>query len=264
MTSTEVATKEPTALVPTGALQDLLAGAGADDISIDTVKVPSGGSVAWELPSGDPSNPRIEKEFRGVVVDDYSYDALYLSSYDQDPDSGANAVWIAGQFAFADDQAVAAGVLPGESVHDQPLNQWGSAPSGKGKAISNRWSIFIVEEGQMLPVRLAVPPMSRKLWFNYKLRRFAGRPTTSDVTRFTLQRKENNSGQPYSEIVFGVGEELDPAVAAQYAQLAVDLKPLTTYRVNATQHTPQSAPTSGADALAAALDAKEITPDDPF
>ena len=41
---------------------------GLGDISFDSIKIPSGGGLAFEVPGDDPENPGIEKEICGVIL----------------------------------------------------------------------------------------------------------------------------------------------------------------------------------------------------
>lgn len=227
--TTELTTTDPTTTLELVAnASEILAGASPDDINIPTIKFPSGGSPAWQLPGESEDTPRVASELIGTVVADYAFDALYLESYDDNPDAKPEAVWIAGQLVHCSDKAIEAGVKPGLALADQPLNQFGSA--GKGKAISNRWSLFIIEQGEILPARLSVPPMSRKDWFNFRLRAFTGKPTTTRLLRFTLKSEKNSNGQPFSKLQVATVREYEPEEATAMAKFAEALRPLTTYR----------------------------------
>ena len=43
-------------------------------LSFPQIKVPGGGSLVWELPSGDPQNPNYEKYLEGVIL--FSHNSL--------------------------------------------------------------------------------------------------------------------------------------------------------------------------------------------
>jgi hypothetical protein len=60
------------------------------------VKVPSGGSTAWEDPASiDPENPDPIKELRGVIVGHRKVSRLYFTSFDErgEGDSGRPDAW---------------------------------------------------------------------------------------------------------------------------------------------------------------------------
>lgn len=228
--STELAIRDDYPIVEAGNINTLLAGASPDDITIPTVKFPSSGSTVWQIPTeGDAV--RNSEAIEGVVVDQYAFDVFYLESFDDNPDAKAQAVWVAGQFQFATDEAIAAGVIAGAPVSEQPLNEFETdLKGGKGKAISNRWTIYIVEAGEMLPIRVSVPTMSRKTWFNFQMRAFMAKPSTSFTTSLTLKSDTNGAGQPYSEMVATKTGELSDEAAKQYKALGEALAPLTAYR----------------------------------
>ena len=50
---------------------------GLGDISFDSIKIPSGGGLAFEVPGDDPENPGIEKEICGVILVPVRLGTLY-------------------------------------------------------------------------------------------------------------------------------------------------------------------------------------------
>ena len=46
------------------------------NISLDKVKIPAGGGLAFEVPGEDPDSPDSEKEIIGVIVDHYPLTAF--------------------------------------------------------------------------------------------------------------------------------------------------------------------------------------------
>jgi len=232
MTSTEVAQAQSFAIVSqeaADAFRAALEGAGPEDLDLPRIKVPGSGGTIWEVPSDDPDEPDHEKAITGVIVDHYASDVLYVDEY-----SGGNeapdAVWINGQFVSANEKAVAAGVIPGAPRDEQPLAQWGSAADGSSaKAISQRWRIFLVREGDLLPSIIDVPTMSRKAWINFNAMRIAGRgfKTTDVVVSLSLTKKTNKGGIDYAAIVPKLEFVLEDDARAHFAAQAESLKALT-------------------------------------
>lgn len=103
---------------------------GLGPIPFDTVKVPSGGGIAFEVPSDDPESPDSEKSLVGVIVYHHCTNAYWANSFDgknEQPDCAS----MDGKNGIDRDS----GEL--RQCESCPLNQFGSAPDGKGKACKN-------------------------------------------------------------------------------------------------------------------------------
>lgn len=201
---------------------------GTEEIRFPKVKVPGSGGTAWEVPGDEPDDFDHVKEIVGVVVDDYSIDSFYVDEYDggnEPPD----ALWIAGDFVEANERAIEAGVIPGVKAKDQPLNKFGTGRGGKGKAISNRWRLFVMRSGEMIPTQVDVPVMSRRNWTDFKQMRIVGRGhrVPEVVVRMGLKRETSSGGVPYAQIVFGIAQVLPPEQAAFYLQQREAMRPFT-------------------------------------
>lgn len=233
MTGTAVATRENFAIANQEAAEAFAAaleGAGPEDLDLPRIKVPGSGGTIWEVPSGDPDNPNHEKAIVGVIVDHYAVDVLYVDKFEggnEPPD----ALWIGGEFQYANERAIEAGVIEGEHRDKQPLNEYETALYGApgGKAISNKWRVFIVQGGDLLPSIIDIPTMSRKAWINFNAMRIAGRghKTTDVVVSLGLTKKTNKGGIDYAEIVPTLAFVLDDEDKAHFAAQAASLRPLT-------------------------------------
>ena len=51
-------------------------------LSFDKIKIPAGGTTAFEVPGDDPENPDIEKELKVIIIDQYPVNAYYKEAYD--------------------------------------------------------------------------------------------------------------------------------------------------------------------------------------
>ena len=83
-----------------------------------------------------------------------------------------------------------------------PFNQFGD--DGARKACSNKRQLYIMREGDLLPMLLALPPSSLKAYDNYRvLASLTLRtPMNALVTRITLKNKVSANGSEYSSPVF--------------------------------------------------------------
>jgi hypothetical protein len=99
---------------------------------------------------------------------------------------------------------------PGGSCSDCPFNQFGS-DGGKGKACKNMKLLYILTEGNMLPLVVSLPPSSLSAY-----RKYTVGLTTRAVSYFscesilTLRKEKNEGGIEYSMVEFRIGELLGP------------------------------------------------------
>ncbi len=178
------------------------------DVSFDRIKIPAGGSTVFEVPGEAPGETDAVKEFRGVILYHHPLFTYYREGYtggNDAPDCGSND----GIFGVGD---------PGGNCAHCPLNQFGSGENG-GKACKNKRRIYILREGELIPLLLTLPTGSMKEFSVYVKRLLAkGRKTGEVVTRFFLKRVTNAGGIAYSQAQFKVDRPLTdeelPYVAA--------------------------------------------------
>ena len=91
-----------------------------------------------------------------------------------------------------------------------PFNQF--TEDGGRKACSNKRQLYIMREGDLLPMLLALPPSSLKAYDNYRvLASLTLRtPMNALVTRITLKNKVSAGGSEYSSPVFTAIGKLPP------------------------------------------------------
>lgn len=208
----ELATREAFELAPVDAelaatLQEEMQGLGT--ISFDTVKIPSGGGLAFEIAGDDPDNPDVVKELVGVIVAHVPTNVYFASEYD-----GANDL---------PDCASADGVYgydreTGEvcKCADCPRNRFGSGKNG-GKACQNRHELYILRSGEPLPIKLTLPATSLKNFKEYLFKRvlMRGKKPCEVITKVTLKKCQNSGGISYSQAVFALADVLTPQQSAQ-------------------------------------------------
>lgn len=195
----------------TDALRDELDGLGS--IPFDQVKIPAGGGRAFEVPSDDPDNPDTETELVGIIVDHHP-----TNGYWRDPYSGGS---VSPDCASMDGKLgviTETGVVRG--CENCPLNQFGSADDGSGKACKNMHRIYLLREGDMLPIILTLPPTSIKPFKEYLAKRvLLAKPPKrcwQVITKITLKTDVSSAGIKYSKAVFtkvGVLENSDAVKA---------------------------------------------------
>lgn len=183
------------------------------DISFDRVTIPAAGGQAFEVPGEMPGETDMVKEFSGVIL--YHHP---LFSYYRERFTGGNNPPDCGSY----DGVTGVGT-PGGSCARCPLNQFGSGENG-GKACKNKRRIFILREGELIPILLTLPTGSMKEFAVYVKRLLAkGRKSSSVVTRFSLQKVQNSGGIAYSQAKFAVDrvltDEEQPYISAMAEQV---------------------------------------------
>jgi hypothetical protein len=111
--------------------------------------------------------------------------------------------------------AAADSTLPGGACKDCPLNQWGSAAKGSGKACKEMKRLYILRGSNMLPEILSLPPTSLLAAEKYLTQLLtSGMIYYQVLTRITLERAKNEAGTAYSEARFTCAGKLGDAPLA--------------------------------------------------
>jgi hypothetical protein len=169
------------------------------DAGFDRIKIPSGGSVLYEMPCEGGETEAV-KEFSAVIILHHPLFTFYKDKY-----AGGNSPPDCGSFDGADGVG-----NPGGKCKTCPLNQFGSGENG-GKACKNRRRIYLLKEGELFPLLLSLPTGSIKEFTSYLRRLLAkGRKSNSVVTRFSLRKATSNTGVVYSQAQFVIDRALRP------------------------------------------------------
>jgi hypothetical protein len=190
-------------------------------LSFPRVKIPSGGGLAFEVPGDDPENPDTEKEIIGVIVDHHPVNAYWADKYaggNNPPDCSS----MDGKVGMDQDGNR-------KPCNSCPMNEWGTAEDGRGKACKNMHRVYILREGEMLPLLLTLPPTSLKNLSDYIALRVVSKGMRSYgvVTKVSLKKAQNAGGINYSQAVFALAGKLAPAQAAAMAEYSKGIKVLT-------------------------------------
>lgn len=175
------------------ALKEEMDGLGA--IPFDRVKIPSGGGLAFELPGEDEENPESATEIVGVILDHHPLNAYWADKFtggNEPPDCSS----IDGKQGVDRETGVI------KDCAGCPYNQFGS--DDKGKACKNIHRVFILREGNPVPLMLSLPPTSLKHMRDYIAKRIIlkGMRCWQAVTKITLKKEKNAAGIAYSRAVF--------------------------------------------------------------
>jgi hypothetical protein len=126
------------------------------DLSFDKIKIPSAGSTVFEVP-GEEDDTDTVKEFSAVILHHHTLNCYYKTKY-----TGGNNPPDCGSF-----DGVTGEGDPGGECKSCPLNQFGSADEGNGKACKNRRRIYVLREGEVFPLLLSLPTGSLKEFTKY-------------------------------------------------------------------------------------------------
>lgn len=190
-------------------------------LSFPRVKIPSGGGLAFEIPGDDPENPDTEKEIVGVIVDHHPVNAYWQDKY-----SGANnppdCASMDGKIGVDQDGNR-------KPCNSCPMNEWGTAEDGRGKACKNMHRVYILREGEMLPLLLTLPPTSLKNLSDYIALRVVSKGMRSYgvVTKVSLKKAQNAGGINYSQAVFSLAGKLSPDQTKAMAEYCQGIRSIT-------------------------------------
>ena len=185
----------------------------------DIVKSPSGGATAFTVPglSGD----EVEKELYGIILD-YTAPRAYWET--TEPVEGSPPK------CFSRDSIVS---YDGKPCNLCAYNEFGSKDNGNGgvdsngKACKESVLLYLLRPDTIIPLIVRVPVSSKMLFLRYMTRLVSSlTPISGVVTRITLEKATNKTGQPYAIYNFEAVGALSPDEAANaraYGQKFVEL-----------------------------------------
>lgn len=169
----------------------------------DIVKSPSGGATAFSVPglSGD----EMYKELTGVVLD-YMTPRAYWDT--PDPVEGTPPV------CYSQDSLIS---HDGKACNRCPFNDFGSKDGdSNAKACKESVMIFLLRPDNIMPIIVRVP-VSSKVIFQRYMTRLIGKmmPLCGVITKITLEKTTNRTGQSYSLYNFEAVATLSPEETAK-------------------------------------------------
>ena len=195
-------------------MRENLGGQALTPNDLQRIKVPSGGGIVWEIPTLDDTED--VAEFEGIIVFHKFQNAYWREEYDgsnNPPDCAAPDA----EYGIGD---------PGGACAKCPMNEFGTARKGAGKACKNTKILFILREGQILPTALNVPPTSLRSVKNYLLSlASAGITYYGAITKFGLEKDKNVNGITYSKIVLRLKEKLPLEIKTKVKQYHLGIRP---------------------------------------
>jgi hypothetical protein len=107
---------------------------------------------------------------------------------------------------------------------DCPFNKFGSGENG-AKACRQKRRLYILREGEALPLVLSLPTCSLADFSKYVMRLLSkGKKSSAVATKFTLKKAQNSGGISYSQVVCAADRDLKPDEQAAIDNLAEQVK----------------------------------------
>lgn len=190
---------------------------GLGTVPFDRVKIPSGGGLAFELPGEDEDDTESATELVGVILYHHPVNAYWKEKFaggNEQPDCSSY------------DGKTGTDRETGECKNcaDCPYNQFGS--DGAGKACKNVHRIYMLREGNPVPLILSLPPTSLKYMRDYISKRILlkGMRCYQAVTKITLKKEKNSANIIYSRAAFSFVQKLTPEQVAAAEAMANTIK----------------------------------------
>ena len=185
---------------------------GLGTLSLDRIKIPSGGGLAFEVPGEDEDNPETATELVGVILYHHPVNAYWRDAY-----SGGNEAPNCSSL----DGKTGVDMETGEvrSCADCPHNQFAS--DGTGKECKNMNRLYLLLQDNPVPMILTLPPTSLKPLKEYIGKRvlLKGYRTHNIITRITLKKDKSVTGITYSKAAFAFAGTLNDDQKAAAASM---------------------------------------------
>lgn len=179
------------------------------EFSFPKIKVPSGGSISFEITNENGKVIPVT-EIKGIILDKFALKTWYMKSYEEktDEDTGVPDCWSPDNERGTGCEA--AGIPAGQLCEDCPKGQWGSdRKGGRGKDCQDKIRVYILQENEMFPVFIDLPPTSTKNFVDY-IQRITNKKLSqyAVVTSIGLEKAKSDSKIEYSKAVFHKEAEL--------------------------------------------------------
>ena len=113
-------------------------------LSFTRIKIPGGGHLQFEIPSGNPDVPDYAPYLEGVILYSHNSNAYWPEGSEYDDDQPPLCQSFDGKVGYGE---------PGGTCADCVLNQFGSDGNNKGKACKNMRMLYLLRSGEYMPIR---------------------------------------------------------------------------------------------------------------
>lgn len=183
----------------------------------ERIKMPSGDTTLFQIPSEDPENPEFEKEFSAVILHHHPIRAYFKEKF-----TGASIPPDCGSL----DGVIGNGNPSGE-CKNCVFNEFGTGENGS-KACKARQRLYLLLEGDLFPVILSLPTGSLRELGRYIMRLISkGIKSNEVVTKFSLVKATNKGGITYAKAVFKMERKLTSDELPLIAKLSEQIRGLS-------------------------------------
>ena len=183
----------------------------------ERIKMPSGDTTLFQIPSEDPEEPEFEKEFTAVILHHHPIRAYFKEKFtgaSNPPDCGS----LDGMAGYG---------TPGGDCKRCVFNEFGTGENN-AKACKERQRLYLLQEGELFPVLLSLPTGSLKELGRYLMRLLSkGKRSNEVVTRFSLVKTTNKGGISYAKASFRMERKLTAEELPLIANLSEQIKVLS-------------------------------------
>ncbi|MDR1204514.1 MAG: hypothetical protein LBL26_03410 [Peptococcaceae bacterium] len=174
------------------------------------VKIPSGGAMQFEIPGDDPENPEYERTIEGVILHHHAAHAYWPEGSEDEEDAVPLCSSVDGKLGAGE---------PGGDCVTCALNKFGTGRNGRGKACKNMRVLYLLRDGEYMPIQITLPPTSIKPFNDFYSAAFLARRRAAfgSVVSIGLKR-ENNGKDDYSVATF---KKLYDFTGEQLAQVRI-------------------------------------------
>lgn len=183
----------------------------------ERVKMPSGDTTLFQLPSENPEEPDFEKEFTAVILYHHPIRAYFKTKFTgaaNPPDCGS----MDGIKGYGE---------PGGDCKGCMFNEFGTGEND-AKACKERQRLYLLREGELFPIMFSLPTASLKELGRYLMRLLSkGVRSNEVVTRFSLVKATNKGGIVYAKASFKMDRKLSAEELPLIMKLSEQIKRLS-------------------------------------
>lgn len=160
-------------------------------MSFQRIKIPGGGSLVFEKTGDDPEHPEYVQTIEGIILFNHQASAYWPEGSEYDDSVSPMCSSVDGKIGYG---------LPGGACALCEFNKYGTGVDAKGnpsrgKACKNMRNLYILQDGEYMPILLSLPPTSIRPFTEFMSLAFVPhrRPTWASVVQIGLKRVENGS-----------------------------------------------------------------------
>lgn len=164
-------------------------------MSFPRIKIPAGGVLQFELPTGDPQHPDYSPTLTGVILFNHASCAYWPEGDEYSDDVPPLCSSVDGKQGYGE---------PGGVCEACALSQFGSASNGRGKACKNMRVLYLLRSGEFMPLAINLSPTSISPFREFLNKGFVfrNRATYGSLVEIGLKRQTNPEGKDYSVATF--------------------------------------------------------------